>query len=349
MAEDNTPDRDASAQPATKKKAATKKVAKKAAAASGSKKTSKKKSAARKTDTKKVGGKKTAPEKAPAKPAPVAVSAPPPPPAVEVPRAVPPPPPAAASAGGDPAYEANDESGGMSGLLVTAGPLIILAFLILVMSDDRSGDSAPRVTAPSPAQVTVDDPTAAGGGGLTEESLKGLLAADAAKELAEAFKEVGLKLPPSGTGPTSSAAASQGIELPTELRNNPWAPQQSGPAGSGETIQPPPPPAPYPNQAAGPGASRSFNPAWGYPRQMGGYNPYMAYPWQPPPAYGMPMNPYWGGAVPGYGVPQGYPPAGAYGNYQPPVAGQWAPNPAARMPAAGAPPAPLPAQQKAAP
>jgi|GEM_PF-6370494 len=305
MAEENKPEQDLSAVPATKKKPAAKKAAKKKAA---------KKKAGAKTTAKKTAAKKTPRKKAPAKRASVATPAQAEPAAAPeaIPRTAPQPPPVSAALDGGQTYGADAGSGGMSGLLVTAGPLIILGFLILVMSNDRTVDSVsaiPAATAPiAEAPADVSD------SGLTEESLKQLVTDGAAKDLAAAFKEAGVEMPANSLKP-APAAASQPIEIPKELQNNPWAPQPPDHSAADTTI-PPPPAAPEPgynNQAAGPGYPRGSPQPWGYRGQMRGYNPYMnpymnpyrmGYPWQPPPAYGMPMNPY-AGSMPGYGMPQG--------------------------------------------
>jgi len=198
----------------------------------------------------------------------------------------------------------------MSGMLVTAGPLIILGFLILVMSNEQ------RVPSAAAAPAAAVEPAVSQSHPLTPDAVKDAAANDASKALAEAFKEAGIKLPVASQD-TAAAKIPDDLKLPVDMQKNPWAPAQPG-AGNADENAPPPPPANP--QATGQGYPQgSPGRGWGYPGQMRGYNPYFGgYAWQPPPGYIMPMNPYWV-PMPGYGYgngmggmsAQGYP----QGNY----------------------------------
>ncbi len=185
-------------------------------------------------------------------------------------------------------------------MLVTAGPLIILGFLILVMSNEERAPSAAAAPAAMEPAVSQSHP-------LTPDTVKDAAVEDDSKALADAFKEAGIKLPVTPQD-TVAVKIPGDLKLPADMQKNPWAPTQPG-AGNALESAPPPPPAANPQanpQASGPGYPQgSPGQGWGYRGQMRGYNPYFGgYAWQPPPGYMMPMNPYWG-PMPGYGYGRG--------------------------------------------
>ena len=238
MAEDKLPEQDSTTNPATKKKPTAKKIAEKKADSVASKKTAAKKPAAKKTAAKKTTRKKVSAQRASvATPVPAATTE-------EIPKAAPQPPapPPVPEHSHRSSYDVDDDHDGMSGLLVTAGPLIILGFLILVMSNGRHQQENT-----SQLPVQIQEKVSETNSGLGDESLKELIILDAAKDLNEAFKEAGLKLPTQGMDSNTTGSAPI-LEVPEELQNNPWAPQQPGRAAVDSNAPPAPPPVPGYNQ-----------------------------------------------------------------------------------------------------
>lgn len=184
-------------------------------------------------------------------------------------------------------FDLEDEGQGMSGWLVTSGPLIIVGFLILVYMGQQ------RAVAPVVAPPAAAAPTAQPAAPLTQMPSTPELNVSPEKaraDLAAAFKAAGLPLNEASAVAAEQPSATAVLPVPPQLQGNPWAPAVP-PQQPAQGFAPPPPPYGY-----------AQPPAYGQPPP--------GYYGQPPAGYGQPPPGYYGQPSAGY---YGQPSAGHYG------------------------------------